>query len=346
MSDTLTTEHLTREHYGDEATRLEELLGLEYPTYKQRLIDLHDSHPDIEPEGAFVDETNSTHGGEIFPRPEDKDQLLSYALEQAQTAGDLQVAALILATGIVFTHPFGEGNGRTSRAEYAYWSRGLDEDVDEYRHLRRTQGLGYRQDPRTEVNFGDIMDVYAEELISDVIFRESGFESVAEVAASMSRDSEAVKAPYNAEREYKGLTDTEADELDTLLGQTSWMPGRYAKLFANAPAWLYSLSKIHAATGSALSTGTTMVDGEVCTCVNLPDSLALMDRKTKLTFMDYLKEYYTLRAKAAIDLMGKYGNESANEVGHPEMSIRDYLVDKTNNYLASKLGKQPITAAY
>lgn len=60
------------------------------------------------------------------PDYEDKEELLKYMLHSAQSLGNIQDAALLVAAAINQIHPFRDGNGTLSRYLYAQLSAGGD----------------------------------------------------------------------------------------------------------------------------------------------------------------------------------------------------------------------------
>jgi hypothetical protein len=323
-------ESATNEFYGDEQQRLEDLRELDYPAFKQHLIKLHNSSPGIEVETDFVSTQNRTLGGNIFPRPEDKDALLAYTLEQAEQQDDIQDAAMILNVGVVFTHPFSDGNGRTARALYGEVSRGFtyNDNGDVESSLLRAEGVG-----RSFVNFGDAMHNGCGVWIDRGVYREAGFDKIARSAWYLSEDEEAAQNHYG-KREYHGLTEAEVSELDRLLGEKYGIdgdqPGRYS---ANVDAVVYGLSRLEAEEG-----GLDLPISDGGTRINTPDSLALLNGEQKKLLIQYIKEYNTLYAKAAIDLISKYGNEKVRGKDGIKITRKSYVIGITNSYVASRIG--------
>lgn len=95
-------------------------------SYKDRLLSLHNEIFRSELQDFDADKNKMGFGmaGAMdgvkvrYPRRTDKDALIEYAIEKANACKDPQHAALLLATAAVTIHPFGEGNGRISRALY------------------------------------------------------------------------------------------------------------------------------------------------------------------------------------------------------------------------------------
>jgi hypothetical protein len=332
MTDAPTLAHEQGEFYGNQQIRLEELRTTSYEEFKNLLIETHNTHPQAEVETSFVGAQNGTLGGGLYPRAQDKDMLMAYALEQAQEQANVQVAALILGTAIVAIHPFEDGNGRTSRTIYSALSRGLDDASPEHQKVR----LGGK---------GDIIDfsgVSREpyELAQKLAYQEAGVTKLASQTWYLSQDTEASKKHYG-EREFHGLTSDERAELDGLLGEKNGSEergdvGRYGGL---DDSLLFGFSKVSEELGLDLPIN-HFSHGR--TAVNVPDALMLMDGDAKRKLFEYIQQYHTLKAKAAIDLVGKNGEEVI-ETDQGAIAIRDYLLTQTNNYLALKLTRKPKT---
>jgi hypothetical protein len=316
------------EFYGDEARRFEELQLLSYPDFKQQLLTIHNSILDDKPEDHFVTGLNGTTRNKIFPRPEDKDMLLEYALRQAQEQPDVQDAALILGAAIVFIHPFNDGNGRTSRTLYGQLSRGFTYEAGKKTEANAVQlnGIG-----RDFIDFEGI--TLLEPFIEDIVFKEADVPAIASSAWYISTDKEAAKHHYGP-REYHGLSDAEARELDVLLGEKHGVdgvdPDRY---LGNGKSILYGFSCLVKEYGIELPKRTFEGGREL---VITPDALAQLDGDQKRKFIEYTKAYNTLYAKAAIDILGKYKNEPIRLDGGEVSTIKSYIVEHTNNYIASK----------
>ncbi len=115
LTEASTPNHISGGDYNNQQSRLEELCGLDYQDFRSILIDIHNTHPKIEPETTFTQQQNQNLGGDKFPRPEDKENLLAHALSTAQTQDDPELAAIIIGASIVAVHPFADGNGRNLR---------------------------------------------------------------------------------------------------------------------------------------------------------------------------------------------------------------------------------------
>jgi prophage maintenance system killer protein len=320
------------EYYGDEQSRLADFKQLDYPEFKDLILHVHNNYIEAEHEDAFVQGMNYSRGGTIFPRAEDKDSLLEYALKEAQAKDDIQEAAIILGTAIVFTHPLEDGNGRLSRTIYAWLSRGMpvdatmEDNVEAW--LVRQGSIG-----RDFVDFGRL-ETEGEHLIEKVAYFENGLEPVANGVWHLSSDEDAAKHHYG-QREYHGLTAEEAEELDTLLGEKSGEDGiNPDRRAGNSHAVLYGLSKIYAEEG--LEMPIRLIEDK--TQVITPDALAMMsgDQKRKLT--TYIRDFNTIFARSAIDLVSKYGDLIETIGDGEQMRVLDWVVNKTNNFLAPKIG--------
>ena len=156
------------ELYGDEQARYEDLQTWDYASLKSRLIALNNEAcaGQSEPITDFHENYSMMGGGWMgmagvdihFPIPEDREDLFRYALKKAQAAQNIQDAALLLGTAVVAIHPFGDGNGRTSRALYAQLSRGWDDTNEEYRRLTAPHGVDEQgSEARETIDLGSIL---------------------------------------------------------------------------------------------------------------------------------------------------------------------------------------------
>ena len=320
------------EFYGDELQRLEELRALEYPEFKQQLFDIHNSVTLPEEHSVqFVQTANGNMGGQFYPRPDDKDWLMQYALEQAQQQDSIQDAALILGMAVVFTHPFGDGNGRTSRTLYGRLSRGYSgqEPVPTESWLTRQNGVGSKI-----IDFGKV-DGRCGRIINELVYEDQGIEPLGQQIWPYSSDEVAAKNHYGA-REYHGLSEQKIKAVDSLFGVKAGSDGHDPERYsANNEAVLYGFSKIAQEDGLDIP---KREFGPDRTAVITPDALAAMTGDQKWKLAGYIREYNTLRAKAAIDLVGKHGNDRVQMGNTETMSMKDFVVSNSRNYQASKLG--------
>lgn len=321
------------EYFGDEMSRVEALSPMDYDTFKRTLIDIHDSHPNIQQEGRFVTRQNGTNGGEYYSVADDKDGLMEYALNQAKTQDDIQVAALLLGVAVVAIHPFGDGNGRTARTLYSQLSRGFSDNDPEHEKLRynNTRGRGLGSDL---VSFASVSeDMYG--LADKAVYMNTEVAKIATQDWYLSNDPEAAKKHYG-DREYHGLTYTEREKLDGLLGYKHGKDGeeglgRYA---ATSGAIVFGFSKIEAAHHVNLPIKEFPGNRRA---IITPDALTMMSGDMKREFTGYMQEYHSEKARAAIDLIGKYGDTYLNLAGSGKIKVRDYLLTQTRTYLASSL---------
>jgi hypothetical protein len=112
-------------------------------------------------------------------------------------------------------------------------------------------------------------------------------------------------------------------------------PGRYS---ANNDALLYAFSKMKHENDIELE---IQAFDDVRTAVNIPDTLALMDGTLKAKLLEYIDEYAYLRAKAAVDLFGKYANNRYRVNGGLQ-SLRSILLQQVNTYVVDKIGGRAI----
>lgn len=325
------------EYYGDQEARLETLRSLDYDDFKRQLIEVHGGFIGAAEYRGFTTCQNSMSGGNNFPPPDKKDEVLAYALEQAQRQDDVQDAALIINIGIVCTHPFSNGNGRTGRTLYAGLSRGLKFDgsdgaYSDEAELLQTGGIIARDiidigGPLTE-RFGHWMD--------NLVYGTTGVEKIATQAWYLSQDEEAAKWHYG-EREYHDLDADDAKKLDVLFGEKHGTDGKDpARYGTSMYASLYALSRIVQESGVDLP----VQNFSGRSLVNIPDSLAQLNGLQKREVIEYIQEYNTLYAKAAIDLIAKHRDVRIEDpvTGLKTKTIKDMIVEKTNNYLVSDIG--------
>ncbi len=77
---------------------------------------------------------------DYLPAPEDKQALLCDILEVAKKAKSPQHAAMTLAAGVLSSHPFTDGNGRTARSLYHFLMRGENTSKAELEIINSTEG--------------------------------------------------------------------------------------------------------------------------------------------------------------------------------------------------------------
>jgi hypothetical protein len=82
--------------------------------------------------GVRVQGVEGIVGGHIFPHPRDKAEIISKSWEGAQQMNndgrDLEEIGILLGSLLVETHPFGDGNGRTSRLIYLMTKGGYSQE--------------------------------------------------------------------------------------------------------------------------------------------------------------------------------------------------------------------------
>ena len=138
--------------------------------FKSYLVSLHNEFLPDQGLTDFDADKNAMGAGDAramygvgirYPRRADKEELLSYLWQKAAECAERRDKALLLAAGVVAIHPFGDGNGRVSRAVYTD-VLGI-ERVDEEAH-KRTHGMG--KDGRSLIDLGT---AFAEDpLLSDL----------------------------------------------------------------------------------------------------------------------------------------------------------------------------------
>jgi hypothetical protein len=315
------------EFYGDEQGRLEALRGLTYTAFKQHLFDIRNSLPGREPESeyGFVQQQNTRHGilaGEFFPMPQDKDELLAYALKEAQAQEDIQISALVLGVAVLAVHPYEDGNGGTYRSVYSELSRGLTPSSPEYKAA---------QQPHSKlVDLGMMIDTESPyRLVSQVAFLKAGVKKIADQAWPISKDTSAAAEHYN-DREFHGLSIEERAMLDAQLGdKENNPPGRFCN---NSAAILFGFSRLAVERQIGLPIDEAPAGHSQ---VNVPDTLAMINEDAKRELLKYIQQYPAYKALAAIDLLGKDGDTILHLPDGINIAVRDLLLQYTNNYLMS-----------
>lgn len=116
-------------------------------------------------------------GGHIFPRYEDKKEIIIKSWEAAQRMNDsgreLEEIGMLLGSLLVETHPFMDGNGRTSRFVYQMIKDGYDKE-------KITTILG--EDGRDELDMALLKNDY-DELFYDKFYTLSANNNIASVVA-------------------------------------------------------------------------------------------------------------------------------------------------------------------
>jgi prophage maintenance system killer protein len=290
---------------NDPQRRLESLRGMDYAEFKNVIIQIHNAHPDIENETDFTDKQNGTNYGDIFPRPEDKDGLLAYALEQAQAQDDIKVAAFMLGVAISATHPFHDGNGRTTRVLYGYLAHGLDADDPRMQRARSSEQGVVRM-----IDFSLAID---EGYIDQFAYWQTEVPKIATKVWFTSADQKEKHEYTYSDKELHGLNQEEQHKIADLFG----LRKDFSQGFVDgtvSDAVVFGLSKL------AQEQGQPQVDGSR---IYVPDVLASMSGDTKRQFIEYIRQYHTLKAQMAVDLIGKYGDTPI-----ADGTVREHLMDK------------------
>lgn len=316
---------------GSGSSRLELLKSMEYDDFKNWILDTRNGLPAVERDelsrvDGFIATPNMTLGGKLYPRPQDKDELLEYALSDAHKVDNIDDAALILGAAIVYIHPFGDGNGRTSRTVYFQLSQGSEADVLDY---ARESGSA---DDTAE--FGTIHTALRGSLLDQIVYLESGVVKLADQAWALSSDPNAARMHYG-EREYHGLNEGDIAEFEMILGdkygkEGEEIIGRYSP---NADAVLFGISKFAQETG--IDVGALAIDPDF-TQVITPDLLASLDGNQKHQLLGYIRDYNSLEARAAIDAVAKYGDSIVNIEGYGDVSIHSLVLEATRNTVTSR----------
>jgi prophage maintenance system killer protein len=315
MSKTLTPETVATPVASGAQERLEELRTLEYEDFKHALIEIHNTHPDIKREVSFVNYQNMNTGGEKFPRPEDKDELLAYALEQAQAQDDVHVAAFMLGAAIGAVHPFHDGNGRTARTIYSYFAKGLDIHDEELVRVRTE-----RNDETVDLTMS------SQDAITDLyVYQDSGVTKIAEWV-NFWRSGE-VSRMFD-EQELHGLSAEDRERLDWALGDRISDDSEKRNGTAT-DAIIFGFSKLKDELGLDIP---TIINGYDDTVILVADALASLDGNAKRLLTAYIQDYDTLKAKAVIDSIGKHGDVIIENEGR-EVSVRKFLYSQTRNYV-------------
>lgn len=85
----------------------------------------------------------------VFPKFEDKENLLQKVFETVQKTDDVKDVALLLSMAVVAIHPFSDGNGRTSRFVFTLFNENYEGNPEQDERLKMLLGEYGRQELNT-----------------------------------------------------------------------------------------------------------------------------------------------------------------------------------------------------
>ncbi len=318
--ETITSDRIL-DYSANEEERLKEFQALNYEGFKANLVALNHI---VRPEENIVDFDADKNAfgyagtaGHRFPRREDKEILLQEILQTAQATDNIQEAAIILAVGVLATHPFTDGNGRVSRLLYGDMSKG-EALPDEVR-----VSLG-KEGHHEIVDLGIGIEFLAP-LTDGTVYKNMGipFENAYPWKTSFSNEG--------AEKELlaEGLLSLSAEEAQDL--RTSIKSGKNDEQGMDSEGLRYALVKyrLNNTIDPALlrhhSGGRTAVDINAL-IRDMPDG-------AKHQFVQDLWEYRANYVRALVSLVG----DSHDQHEDGAMSSRDYFIGKAATFLTTRV---------
>jgi hypothetical protein len=309
-----------------------------YQDFKSVLIDIHNRYfEDTQVSDFDADKNIMSLGmaGSVaslyYPKRADKEELLEYALSEAQ-AIDTSQAAILLPAAVVAIHPFAEGNGRTSRELY---QRLLGEE-----NLRpEAERNAFKNTPSRE--YIDVGTAFTEDhqlsgLANYWPYYKLGIEQRKLGIVIHRHDIEDENsARLLSDEAVAGLTNEEEADLRAAIEPFKDDDGlRFAtsQALLNYPEFNSILYE------PAVKTD-LVGDRQL---VNMHELLPAMSAAQKKEFVAALWTYRKLRAQASIDLLADELGDKTIEIAERtgEISLRSLVTERTNNLHTSKVGKR------
>ena len=340
--------------FGNEVERLRVFRKMPFSTFKERLITINNSLRKKGIDDAKGDEGFTTSGrlagsshnvAHIYPDAKDVDELMAYAFDEAKKNDDIQMSALIISAGLVAIHPFSDGNGRLSRAVYGELSGGLTSGNAGHNLLTASSSLSKEEDGGARmVNVGTSVleqDQTLAQIHKEAIYSASGIERL---------DVKPISGNYekNQNGKFTGLSASALEGLD--LDEKLWLED----LYRNVRGIDYTYEKVlengseHESFKYAVSYAASKDEGvahAVSGLIQHHEGKIAVDHlfnstnvELKKLLAEGVRSYYKQYARAFIDMVGAGGDrEIIGNNGVERMSVRDRIIELSNNFLSEKI---------
>lgn len=349
--------------YGNSEERLRALKKLSAQTLNQRLLAINNAvrsrgANDAEGEDGFTKSgrfaSSYKRVPHVYPDAKDVGEVLDYALSAAQKAEDIQDAALILASGTVAAHPFADGNGRTSRAVYSELSMGLNPTARGYGMA--TMSTQYS---RQEGGGSAMVNVGSGFLDSDpalgpvhkrLMYERAGIIRAGDSAAGYSIKLDSTSKRFDTlPKDYlQGLPTEKSEWLEDLYRNfvgTNGSGRDIVQATGSHESFIFAISYVDKHLPKRLDQYRYIPKINE-TLLSVDAIFASRDNELLTTLADGVREYYKQYALAYVDMLSK---DSERQVVDPvtgaSMSVKDRIVQQTNNFLSEKLTSRSLSLA-
>ena len=341
--------------YGNESERLESLHGMTFQSFKSRLEKMNKKLRKGGVDDAETDEGFTTGGRlagsstkipHIYPDAKDINEVVEYAFNSAQQQNDVQSAALVLSGGFVAAHPFADGNGRVSRSLYSELSAGLVKGTKGYEIATSSSSqVANEQGGSRMISLGNNVlnsDLKLRDFHKKLVYERSGVEELQTRIAGLNSEQ-------NENGVYTGVPAEALEGLDA--SQQLWIQDAYF----NIRDITYDHQNVAQNRGEdesfsfALAYAQKQNPGALDAFVGPRDEGSMLQVDKLLgsgnkaliaSIADGAREYYKQHALSYIDMLGDKGANSVLDYGSTQgrVSVRDRIVEKSNNFLAEKIG--------
>ncbi len=341
--------------YGNEQERFQSLKKMSSRDFLDRIRFMNREAIKVNTEDAPVNHGFTTSSRyavtkgrvpHIYPAPDDSMAVLQYAFDSAKEAIDVQDAALILAGGFVIAHPFDDGNGRVSRQLYSELSAGVTPDDEAFKILGASTNRTSAEDGARTVEIGSFAknDPEMYKIAVSSVYTKSDITKYNAQLGSLDYSQHAGR--------YYGLTDKALEGLDG--NQAMWFDDVYANARglniertqivedgAKDESFRYALSyasdRFPGFVRQFEEGGDNAVgNNRVLNVESLINSGNVEFNKALATGA---KDFYKLYAISVIDMLGagELSRKKIHAEGGGKISIRDRIVELSNNFLSEDI---------
>lgn len=343
--------------YGNEQERLDGFKRLSFNRLKQKIIAMNrwarkgkNDAPGLEAEGFTrdgryaVSERKVPH---IYPGPEDYMDVLEYGFKKAQEAEDVQDAALIMSSAIVASHPFNDGNGRTSRVVYGELSAGITPDNEAFDMLNASTKPGDLDIGARSVDIGSFArnnpDLYS--IAVDAIYRRGDITRFNGqfTGLNFDRDEETGRYLDVTNRMIEGLSPSQISWLDDVYANLRGLNFDRTQIVDTPgadPAFRYAISSASEKFPGFLQKFRVGNPDVVGNAQQLDVEAVLNSGNIDFVkaIADGAREFYKQYAMSIIDMVGgDLSNELIDAPGGGKMTVKNRIIETSNNFLSENI---------
>lgn len=316
------------------------LPGLSQGSLKDLLIGIHN---EMVPEETLLDfdaDKNAMGqgmGGVMdsyavrYPRRQDKEELLTYALEEAKACQDPRDGALLLAASVVAIHPFNEGNGRVSRALYSdLLGTERPDTPGEKRRLDIGKGRQF-----IDLGTAFTQDEWLSRWSAHLPYIASNLASAdVRVVIHKTDVKDNVEATTLDEEAMVGLSDEEKTDLVAAIGAD-----KFGNTYAKDGEGLSFATALVVSKHPELAVLIDSKEGRTWQLVNIHHFLPRLSNEQRIEFVSALWEHRKLRAQSTIDFLSDDTGSSVIMAGG-RTTLRSLVIERTINLHSSRIPRR------